>query len=123
MATGKIRKVAVLVLVQFGLLVALTLQLHGMVVSYKLLQVRRALLLSAYLDARKSKWSRKRKYLRVRRLCRKPRSVWVANGRTDQWWRNMARTDVPASLWKKNFRMSRECFYSLVTDLDPINFG
>ena len=120
MANAKIRKILSLVFVQFGLLMAMTLQLYGMIIAYKLLETRRIMLLSTYLSTKKSKWFRKRKRLQVRSLCRKPRTTWVVNGRTDLWWSNMVRGNVPDSCWKRSFRMSRDCFYSLVADLDPI---
>ena len=48
---------------------------------------------------------------------RKKRSVWVANGRTEEWWSKMMGEDIPNSCWKKNFRMSKECFLELADNL------
>lgn len=39
--------------------------------------------------------------------------VWVINGRTDQWWQNIIGEDFPDWCWKKNYRMSKECFDEL----------
>ncbi|CAB4040179.1 Hypothetical predicted protein, partial [Paramuricea clavata] len=47
------------------------------------------------------------KRLKIRQFCRKPRSVWVVNGKTDKWWENIVNGNVPDSVWKKNFRMSQ----------------
>ena len=44
----------------------------------------------------------------------------MANGRTDQWWTNLLHENVPPGTWKKNLRMSKECFYNLVAQLDPV---
>ncbi|CAB4008825.1 Hypothetical predicted protein [Paramuricea clavata] len=51
---------------------------------------------------------RKARHIRMRRLLRKKRSLWVKNGMTDAWWRNMIDGISPADDWKRNFRMSRE---------------
>jgi hypothetical protein len=91
-----------------------------MAIAYKLLQKKRMMLITAYLCSKKNKWAKRKKHLKLRRLCRKPRTIWVANGRTDQWWTNLLREDIPPDTWKKNLRMSKECFYNLVAQLDPV---
>ena len=75
--------------------------------------------MAAYISARKRCYLRKRRNLQARPLRRKRRSVWVINGRTDQWWQNMIGEDVPDWCWKKNFRMSKECFLELANELRP----
>ncbi len=67
-----------------------------------------------------NKWARRIKHLKARRLCRKPRSTWIVNGRTDKWWENIVNGDAPDSVWKKNFRMSKQSFYNLVDKLHPV---
>ena len=62
---------------------------------------------------------RKARHIRMRRLLRKKRSLWVKNGRTDAWWRNMIDGISPADDWKRNFRMSRERFTELCEELRP----
>ena len=106
----RIVKIGALFLSQFGLLAALNFQLFGMVTAYKMMELKRNLSLAAYLSARKTYLQRKRRNLRARRVRRKRRSVWIINGRTDQWWQNMIGEDVPDCCWRKNFRMSKECF-------------
>ena len=47
-------KIGALILSQFGLLAALSFQLFGMVTSYKMMELKRNLILPAYLSARKT---------------------------------------------------------------------
>jgi len=68
-------------------------------------------------SARKTYLQRKRRNLQARRVCRNRRSVWVINGRMDQWWQNMIGEDVPDWCWKKTFRMSKECFTEIATEI------
>ena len=104
-------------LLQFGLIFALNVQLFGMVVAFQMLEHKRNLAVAAYVAARKSYRDQKLKHLRARQLRRRRRSVWVINGRTDQWWENMIGADVPDWCWRKNFRMSKDCFYELTDEL------
>ena len=67
------------------------------------MELKRNLSLAAYLSARKTYLQRKRRNLQARRVCRKRRSLWVINGRTDQWWQNMIGEDVPDWCWRKIF--------------------
>ena len=99
----RIVKIGALFLSQFGLLVAFNFKLFGMVTAYKMMKLKRNLFLAAYLSARKTYLQRKRRNLQARRVRRKPRSVWVINGRTDQRWQNMIGEDVPDWCWRKSF--------------------
>jgi hypothetical protein len=85
---------------------------------YQLQHAKQNLLLW-HIWVQKRKLARKMKHLKIRQLCRKPRSIWVVNGRTDKWWENIVNGNVPDSVWKKNFQMSKESFYNLVASLDP----
>jgi hypothetical protein len=60
---------------------------------------------------------RKARHIRMRRLLRKKQSLWVKNGRTDAWWRNMIDGISPADDWKRIIRMSRERFTELCEEL------
>ena len=113
------RSMASLIFLQFGLFLILILQLQGIMITYKVLEMKRNSILSAYLSVKKRNLLRKRKHLKARRLRRKPKSVWVINGRTDQWWQNLIGANVPQICWKKNLRMSRVCFYQLAEELRP----
>ena len=95
----RIVKKGALFLSQFGLLAALNFQLFGIVTAQKTMELKRNLSLAAYLSAKKTYLQRKRRNLQARRVRRKRRSVWVINGRTDQWWQNMIGEDVPD--WNK----------------------
>ena len=114
----QIVKIGALLLSQFGLLVALNFQLFGMITAYKMMELKRNLSLAAYISSRKTYFQRKRN-LQARQVRRKRRSVWVINGRTDQWWQNMIGEDVPGWCWEKNFRMTKDCFLELANELCP----
>ena len=91
----RIVKISALLLSQFGLLAALNCQLFGMVTAYNMMELKRNLYLAAYVSARKTSLQRKRRNLQAHQVLRKRRSVWVIDGRTDQWWQNMMGEDVP----------------------------
>ena len=38
----------------------------------------------------------------LRKRLRKPRSFWVMNGRTDDWWIKMLTEDIPDTILEKN---------------------
>ena len=97
------QKIAVLIFLQFGLLVSLSLQLHGMLMKYSLLQAKRNSMVSAYLATKKDKWQRKRKHIQSRNLRRRTKSAWVFLGKTDEWWQKMIRRDVLERIWKNLF--------------------
>ncbi|XP_046853992.1 putative nuclease HARBI1 [Xenia sp. Carnegie-2017] len=106
--------------IQCGILIALIIQCCGMAIAYRMMQQKRLRILDAYFQAKTKKLMRKRRHLMLRRLCRKPRSTWVVFGRTDQWWRNLISENALSISWKKNLRMSKENFYRLVAELDPV---
>ena len=88
-------KIGALLLSQFSSLLALNFQFLGMVAAYKMMERKRNLSLAANMSARKSYSHRKRRHLQARRVRQKARSVWVVNGRTDQWWQSMIGVNVP----------------------------
>ena len=106
-----------LLILQFGMFVTLILQCHALFVTYKLLERKRNQMLCMHLSAKKNYLMRKRKHAQLRRFRRKQKSVWVVNGRTDQWWQNMIGGNVPDSFWKKNVRMSKDSFHELAAEL------
>ena len=120
MAPENMKKLVMMVFFQFGILVTLTIQCYGVVIAYQILQAKRLMLLNAYFSTKKNKWARRMKRLKVRRLCRKPRSTWVVKGRTDKWWENIVNGNAPDTVWKKNVRMSKQSFYDLVHKLHPV---
>ena len=48
----------------------------------------------------------------------KARSCQVKQGGTSTWWIQFEKSKVNKSLWKENFRMSRESFYKLCQSLN-----
>lgn len=98
-----VRKLLWQALIQYFSILALVFQLHGLVITYKMLQMKRDLMVSAYFATRKSKMQRKRKHIQARRILRKARTVWVVKGRTEQCWQNMLGEDVPEFCWRKIF--------------------
>ena len=81
--TISVQKLAVLVFIQFGLLLTVIIQCYGIAMLYQLLHAKRNLLLCAYLCAQKRRMARKLKRLKIHRLCRKKRSVWVTKRPTN----------------------------------------
>ena len=120
MAAEFYRKCLIVVSVQFGVFISLILQCYGFVLAYKIFQQKRVMIIRAQLSLRKRKWVKKMNHLMYRRICRKPRTIWVENGRTEQWWINMENGISPPSAWKKNFRMTKENFDNLVAELHPV---
>ena len=57
---------------------------------------------------------RKARQARVRNLRRKKRTCWYSPGRTEQWWHKMLDGEAPEHAWRKNFRLSRDEFKSLL---------
>ena len=107
MSPDSMRKLLMQVFFQFGLLTILIIQCYSIAIVYHVFQAKQTLLLGAYLCTKKKKWSSRMKCLKIRRLCRKPRSAWIFNGRTDRWWENIVNGNVPDGIWKRNFRMSQ----------------
>ena len=53
------------------------------------------------------------------RLFRKKRSCWNTPGRTEERWLKMINGESTPDRWKKNFRMSRDLFMSVLDELRP----
>ena len=45
--------------------------------------------------------------------------MWRNSGRTEQWWLNLFNGILPEREWKKNLRMDRAVFMSVVNELRP----
>ena len=116
---SNIRNLLVQTTIRSCTLFALVFQFYGLVMTYKVLAMKRNLAIAAYYAAKKSKIARKMKLIKGLRMRRKARSVWFQVGRTDRWWQNLLGEDVPESGWKKNFRMTRHSFFSLADELRP----
>ena len=66
------RSMASLIFLQFGLFLILILQLQGIMITCKVLEMKRNSILSAYLSVKKRNLLRKRKHPKARRLHREP---------------------------------------------------
>ena len=72
----------------------LILQLNAIIIMYELLGRKKRFVVSSYICLKKNKWIQRQKFLRRHHLLRKPSSVWVARGSTDEWWSNVKREDL-----------------------------
>ena len=102
---------------QACLLTALLFQLHGLLYIYVAYRQHVNKSIMIYYATKQTIARRKARHIKMRRLLRKKRSLWVKNGRTDAWWRNIINGISPADDWKRNFRMSREQFTELCEEL------
>ena len=102
---------------QVCLLTALLFQLHGLLYIYVAYRQHVNKSIMIYYATKQTIARRKARHIKMRRLLRKKRSLWVKNGRTDAWWRNIINGISPADDWKRNFRMSREQFTELCEEL------
>ena len=100
------------------------LTITTLMAQFMLLQdyrVKKYKVIEKILERKKAQRGRTRRLLAVRKA-RKPRSIWVANGRTDKWWENMIGQSVPNHIWMKNIRMSREAFLSPALEIHKTSF-
>ena len=67
---------------------------------------------------RQSFMLKKLKAMKMRRLSRKSRSVWVKTGRSDMWWANLISGLSPEEVWK-NFCMDKAEFLEFCNALRP----
>ena len=51
---------------------------------------------------------------------RKPRRVWINEGRSSQWSTNLISGTIPDEEFRQNFRMDRLSFFTLVEELDAL---
>ena len=95
------------------------LQIQGICIILQCYVFVRSDILLKSLLARRNLHLNRLKNQNMLRLMRSPRSVWYKTGRTDQWWVNMIDHSLPDEEWKKNFRLSRTQFFSLLEELRP----
>ena len=105
--------------IQMAVFITLVMQLHGLIVMWKINEKKRNDTLMASVQNKRNFYLRKMKQARLRRLRRCKRCCWVKPGRTEQWWMNMINGTAPEEFWQKNFRMSREEFMELEKELQP----
>ena len=115
------QKVVLLPLAAISLttILSLLLQLHGVILLWKIHEVRRNNLIFASIFRKRSYFLRKLKQHKQTLLNRKKRSCWFKPGRTDLWWQNIWNGVAPEEVWKKNFQMTKDSFVELVEELRP----
>lgn len=104
---------------QLTVLLAMVLQLHGIIVTWMAFQNIAHNKITYNRGRKRSYYLRKLEKGRLKRLQRKKRTLWFRPGRTDSWWQKMLRGEAPEDSWKKNLRLTREEFYDLVEQLRP----
>ena len=109
----------VLVVVNITTLVLLLMQLHGLILIWKIHEAKRNNAILAILLRKRSYFHRKMKQRKMRYLNRRQRSCWFKSGRTALWWENIWNGIAPEECWRKNFRMSKNYFINLVSLLRP----
>ena len=85
------------------------MMLNAILIMYELLGRKKRFAMSSNICLKKILIQRQ-KFLRRRNLLRKPRSVWVARGSTDEWWNNVKQEDLPKHLVEKKFSDFKRMF-------------
>ena len=78
-------KIKLLFMFQLNILNLLN-NFNSLLFSFKLWHGIRNQIISAYFMSKKCKLERKRSQKAYRKLLRNPQSIWVAHGRTEEWW-------------------------------------
>ncbi len=102
----------------FSLWVALALQLNGLIYCYNLYRKNINDKLLLYYGQKQNLLLTKLKAMKMRRLSRKPRSVWVKQGRSDNGGRILFLV-YPLKRCEKNFRINKAEFLKLCSELKP----
>ena len=112
-----IRNVVLLLSLNLTALFSLILQLHGIIILWKIDEKRLQDLATAMNLRKRNIYLRKLRRIKQRRLFCKKRSCWNTPGRTEEWWLKMINGEYPPGRWKKNFRMSRDLLMSALDEL------
>ena len=113
------RKYIFMLLMQCSSFLACLNHFNGLLLFAQLYFSQLNMGLGVYAARRKDYVKEKARHRRLRRLNRKPRSIWFHPGRSDIWWVNMINHISLTSEWKKNFRLTFEQFMQLVEKLRP----
>ena len=106
-----------LIVAQLGGFMALALQLHGLLMLWILYNKHvNDMLIALEAQQRSRNLQNTRKY-RERKCRRKKRERWFNAGRTEDWWNKMFGGEAPENTWRKNFRVSRQEFMLLLSEL------
>ena len=112
-----IRNVVLLLSLNLTALFSLILQLHGIIILWKIDEKRLQDLATAMNLRKRNIYMRKLRRIKQRRLFCKKRSCWNTPGRTEEWWLKMINGESPPGRWKKNFRTSRDLLMSALDEL------
>ena len=104
-------------LCQVGLLFAMNFQLFGIIMLYNMAVRQWNLAFAAYISSRRKSRIRNLRLVRACQVRRKKTSVWVVDGKTDEWWQKIIGKNVPEWTWRKNFLMSQNSFNELFDKL------
>ena len=115
---GKRRILAVNALfLSLGALVA-TFQHCGFLLSLLMTQSLRQKQLTVQATQQYNAAVARLRHIRTR-INRRRGRMWRNSGRTEQWWLNLFDGILPEREWKKNLRMDRAVFMSVVNELRP----
>ena len=99
------------IVTQYFILISLSMQLQQIVQTYFIHQRRIIDAILAISLRKKNHFVRKMGLMRLKRLQRRPRSVWFKDGGNDMFWQNLVNGKHGDEKWKKNFRLTKGKFY------------
>ena len=108
--TAVIRNVALLISLNLKGLFSLILQLHGIIILWKINEKGLQDLVTAINLIKRNICLRKLRRIKQCRLFRKKRSCWNTPCRTEERWLKMKNAESLPGGWKKNFSMLRDMF-------------
>ena len=114
-----IRNVALLISLNLTALFSLILQLHGIIILWKINEKKLQDLATAMNLRKYNIYLQKLRRIKQRQLFHKKKSCWNTPGRTEEWWLKTINGESPPGRWKKNFRMTRDLFMSVLDELWP----
>ena len=114
-----IRNVTLLISLNLKGLFLLILQLHGIIILWKINEKRLQDLATAINLIKRNIYLGKLRRIKQLRLFRKKRSCWNTPGRTEERWLKMINGESLPGRRKKKFRMLRNMFMSVLDELRP----
>ena len=97
---------------------AATFQCCGFLLSLLMMQSLRQRQLTVQATQQYNAAVARLRHIRTR-INRRRGRMWRNSGRTEQWWLNLFNGILPEREWKKNLRMDRAVFMSVVDELRP----
>ena len=97
---------------------AATFQCCGFLLSLLMMQSLRQRQLTVQATQQYNAAVARLRHIRTR-INRRRGRMWRNSGRTEQWWLNLFNGILPERKWKKNLRMNRTVFTSVVDELRP----